>query len=184
MVAAGFRVVAFDAPAHGQSSGTLSSAPAIAEGIRAVEAREGPFHAIVAHSLGALASTCAQGRGVEVRKVVFLGACCWVEPLLVNFVEHLGLPDETRNELFQISAAEFGLEEISAEAVAARLGGTAALLMHDPDDSEMPYDHSVAIAGAWPEALLLPAPGVGHRRILRSREIIARTIEHLEGENS
>ena len=184
MVAAGFRVVAFDAPAHGQSSGTLSSAPAIAEGIRAVEARQGPFHAIVAHSLGALASTCAQGRGVEVRKVVFLGACCWVEPLLVNFVEHLGLPDETRNELFQISAAEFGLEEISAEAVAARLGGAAALLMHDPDDSEMPYDHSVAIAGAWPKALLLPAPGVGHRRILRSREIIARTIEHLEGENS
>jgi hypothetical protein len=184
MVAAGFRVVAFDAPAHGQSAGTLSSAPAIAEGIRAVEARQGPFHAIVAHSLGALASTCAQGRGVEVRKVVFLGACCWVEPLLVNFVEHLGLPDETRNELFQISAAEFGLEEISAEAVAARLGGTAALLMHDPDDSEMPYDHSVAIAGAWPKALLLPAPGVGHKRILRSREIIARTIEHLEGENS
>ena len=33
MVAAGFRVVAFDAPGHGQSSGTLSSGPAIAASI-------------------------------------------------------------------------------------------------------------------------------------------------------
>ncbi|MFZ0709702.1 MAG: alpha/beta hydrolase [Terrimicrobiaceae bacterium] len=178
MVAAGFRVVSFDAPAHGQSSGTLSSGPAIAASIRAVEAREGPFHAIVAHSLGALASTCAQGRGVEVRKVVFLGACCWVEPLLVSFIEKLGLSDEIRRELFQ-NPGEFSLDEISAEAVAPGLGGTAAMLMHDPDDPEMPYNHSAAIAGAWPKALLLPTPGVGHRRILRSREIIARTLEHL-----
>ena len=180
MVAAGFRVVAFDAPAHGQSSGTLSSAPAIAASIRAVEAREGPFHAIVAHSLGALASTCALGRGVNVGKVVFLGACCWVEPLLIKFVEKLDLSGETTHELFEYSAGEFGLEEISAESVAPRLGGTAAILMHDPNDLEMPYDHSVAIAAAWPNALLVPAPGVGHRRILRSREIIARTLKHIE----
>jgi pimeloyl-ACP methyl ester carboxylesterase len=184
MVSAGFRVVAFDAPAHGQSSGTLSSAPAIAAGIRSVEAREGPFHAIVAHSLGALASTCAQGRGVSVRRVVFLGACCWVEPLLVKFIKELDLSNETKDELFQFSAGEFNLEEISAEHVAPRLEGTAALLMHDPGDLEMPYDHSAAIAAAWPRALLLPTPGVGHRRILRSREIIARTLEHLERESS
>jgi pimeloyl-ACP methyl ester carboxylesterase len=178
-LAAGFRVVAFDAPGHGQSSGTLSSGPAIAASIQAVEAREGPFRAIVAHSLGALASTCAQGRGVEVRRVVFLGACCWVEPLLVSFVQQLGLSDETREDLFRISAGEFSLEEISAEAVAPRLGSTAAILMHDPEDPEMPYRHSVAIAGAWPEALLVPTPRVGHRRILRSREIIAQTLEHV-----
>jgi hypothetical protein len=103
---------------------------------------------------------------------------------LVNFVEQLGLTDETRRELFQMSALEFSLEEISAEAVAPRLGRTAAMLMHDPHDSEMPYNHSVAIADAWPKALLIPAPGVGHRRILRSREIIARTLEHLGRENS
>ncbi len=179
MVAAGFRVVAFDAPGHGQSSGTLSSGPAIAASIKAVEAREGPFEAIVAHSLGALAATCAQGQGVKVRRVVFLGACCWVEPLLVNFIEPLGLSKETTADLFQTSAGEFSLEEISAEAVAPGLTATAAMLMHDPQDSEMPYKHSVAIASAWPGALLVPTPGVGHRRILRAREIIARTLEHI-----
>ena len=165
-----------------QSSGTLSSAPAIAAGIQAVEAREGSFHAIVAHSLGALASTCAQSRGVKVGKVVFLGACCWVEPLLVKFVENLDLSDEAVSELFQNSAGEFGLAEISAESVAPRLGGAAAILMHDPNDLEMPYDHSVAIAAAWPNALVVPTPGVGHRRILRSRDIIARTLKHIETE--
>jgi pimeloyl-ACP methyl ester carboxylesterase len=179
MVAAGFRVVAFDAPGHGQSSGTLSSGPAFAASIQGVEAREGPFEAIVAHSLGALAATCAQSQGVEVSRFVFLGACCWVEPLLVSFIEPLKLSAETTAELFQISAGEFSLEEISAEAVAPRLAATAAILMHDPEDSEMPYSHSVAMATAWPGALLVPTPGVGHRRILRSREIISRTLDHV-----
>ena len=94
------------------------------------------------------------------------------------------MSNEAVSELFENSAGEFGLEEISAEAVAPRLGGTAAILMHDPNDLEMPYDHSVAIAAAWPNALLVPAHGVGHRRILRSRDIIARTLKHIERESS
>jgi len=181
MTAAGLNVVAFDAPAHGQSSGTLSSGPAFASAIETVESQKGPFHAIVAHSLGALASTCAQGNGVRVEKVVCLGACCWVEPLLTDFIAPFHLADEVRQELFRFSAGQFGSEEISADAVAPRLDGTAAILMHDPSDAEMPYDHSVAIATAWPDAVLIPTPGVGHRRILRSRDIITRTLEHIAG---
>jgi pimeloyl-ACP methyl ester carboxylesterase len=179
MNAAGLRVVAFDAPAHGQSSGTLSSGPAFASVIQMLETREGPFHAIVAHSLGALASTCAQGNGVKVGKVAYLGACCRVEPLLTGFIKQFELTDEARQELFRFSAGEFGSEEISADAVAPRLGATAALLMHDPDDAEMPYRHSAALAAAWPNALLVPTRGVGHRRILRSRDIVTRTIDHV-----
>jgi hypothetical protein len=51
--------------------------------------------------------------------------------------------------------------------------------MHDPDDTEMPFSHSAALAAAWPNALLLPTPNVGHRRILRARSIIERTLEHI-----
>lgn len=181
MRAAGLRVVAFDAPGHGQASGTLSSGPAFASAIEVVEKQQGPFHAIVAHSLGALASTSAQGRGVKVRKVVYLGACCRVEPLLTAFITRFELADAVRQELFRFSAGEFKSEEISVDAVAPRLGGTAAILMHDPDDAEMPYNHSATLAAAWPNALLVPTPNVGHRRILRSREIIARTLEHIAG---
>ncbi len=181
MTASGLRVVAFDAPAHGQSSGTLSSGPAFASAVEIVEAEQGPFEAIVAHSLGALASTCAQGRGVKVEKVVYLGACCQVEPLLTDFIRPFKLASKVRKELFRFSAGEFKLEEISADTVAPRLGGTAAILMHDPDDTEMPYHHSVILAAAWPNALLVATPNVGHRRILRSRDIIARTLEHVAG---
>ncbi|HET7238277.1 MAG TPA: alpha/beta fold hydrolase [Terrimicrobiaceae bacterium] len=179
LIEAGLGVVGFDAPAHGQSSGTLSSGPAFAAAIELVEAYEGPFHAIVAHSLGALASTCAQGRGVKVGKVVYLGACCRVEPLLVEFITRFELRDGVEQELFRVSADEFGPEEISADKVAPRLADTAAILMHDPEDGEMPYDHSVALAAAWPHAQLVPTPGVGHRRILRARDIVRRTLDHV-----
>jgi pimeloyl-ACP methyl ester carboxylesterase len=180
LTVAGFRAVSFDAPGHGQSSGILSSAPAIAAGIQAVEQRTGPFYAIIAHSLGALASTCALSRGSYADRVIFLAACCWVKPLLTKFVERLGLPDDKRLELFSFSAGEFRPEEISAEAVAPSLGGISALLMHDPADPEMPYEHSTAVANAWPGAVLFPVPGVGHRRILRSRAAIDRALAHLK----
>ena len=67
---------------------------------------------------------------------------------------------------------EFSPEEASAEISARRLEGIPALLMHDPQDAEMPYAHSVALAAAWRGAALENARGVGHRRILRARDIV------------
>jgi predicted alpha/beta-fold hydrolase len=49
----GFAVVAFDAPAHGNSSGVFASGPAFARAARMVDQRHGPFYGVVAHSLGA-----------------------------------------------------------------------------------------------------------------------------------
>jgi hypothetical protein len=80
---------------------------------------------------------------------VYLGACCWVEPLLTEFIKPFELAEEVRRELWRISAGEFELTEISAEIVAPQLGDTAAILMHDPDDTEMPFSHSAALAAAW-----------------------------------
>ena len=53
LVAAGFSVVAFDAPAHGDSSGRRSSLPDFVDAILAVAAATGPVTAVIAHSMGA-----------------------------------------------------------------------------------------------------------------------------------
>lgn len=175
----GVASVAFDAPGHGRSEGTLSSAPAFAAAMEAAAEEHGPFQAVVAHSLGAVATSLALSKALPTQKVALLGSCCWVEPVAIAFARSQGASDVLIEEMLKLAHQEFRSEEISAELSAPALGGVSALLMHDPDDSEMPYRHSVALAAAWPGAILVDTRGVGHRRILRARDIVARTIQHL-----
>ena len=61
----GFQAVGFDAPNHGRSGGTLCSAPAVAAAIRAAAAQEGSFKAVVARSLGVVATALELDRSLE-----------------------------------------------------------------------------------------------------------------------
>ncbi|MCX5747683.1 MAG: alpha/beta fold hydrolase [Proteobacteria bacterium] len=62
LVAAGFSVVAFDAPGHGDSPGSQLYLTDLADCIADVSAHVGPLHAIIAHSFGAAATLLAHTR--------------------------------------------------------------------------------------------------------------------------
>src|ERR1051325_3847876 len=53
LVAAGYRAVLFDAPAHGRSGGRMTNIMEMAGAIQHVAGLYGPAHAIIAHSFGA-----------------------------------------------------------------------------------------------------------------------------------
>lgn len=48
-----------------------------------------------------------------------------------------------------------------------------------PEDREMPYAESVALAQAWPGSMLEPVAGLGHRRMLRDPSLVARAVRFL-----
>ncbi len=184
VVQAGGRAVAFDAPAHGRSSGEFSSAPAFAWAIQALAQEIGDLQGIVAHSLGGGGTCLALGQGVRARRAVLLAASAWVEPVLIDFTEKQGFSKALTEEVLRLAAAEFSPEESSAVVNVAHLTDTQALLIHDPEDREMPYRHSAAIAAAWPGAVLLDLPKVGHRSILRAQAVVTKTCEHILSEDS
>jgi len=72
LVAAGFRVIAADAPAHGASPGELSSLPDLARLVACLALDERPLHGVIAHSLGAAATTLAMADGVDVDRAVLI----------------------------------------------------------------------------------------------------------------
>ncbi len=181
---AGGRAVAFDAPGHGRSEGTLSCAPAFAWAIAGVAGHVGELRGIVAHSLGAAATCIALRRGVQAPRAVLLAGACWVEPVLKQFTDKHGFSEELAADVQGVAREVFGPDESSAAANALHLHGTRGLLMHDPEDRDMPYSHSVAIAGAWPGAELVEIPKVGHFSILRSRTVVASLCEHVLGPNA
>src|SRR6267378_1472357 len=45
------------------------------------------------------------------------------------------------------------------------------LIFHDPEDRDLPFSHSEAIAAAWPGAELIASSRAGHWRIMRDRAV-------------
>ena len=53
---------------------------------------------------------------------------------------------------------------------------TPAYISHDPEDLDVPFEHSTSLAAAWPGSVLIPRPGLGHRKILKDAESIRAAV--------
>ena len=74
LVAAGFRVVAFDAPAHGRTPGHATDLPEVSEALLTVANAFTPLHGVIAHSFGAVATLYAIAQGLAPQRVATLSA--------------------------------------------------------------------------------------------------------------
>lgn len=53
------------------------------------------------------------------------------------------------------------------------------LLIHSPDDKEIPFSEAEAIARANESAILKPMKGLGHRRIIATDEVVSTAVEFI-----
>jgi pimeloyl-ACP methyl ester carboxylesterase len=180
LVEAGFRVVAFDAPSHGES-GPGPEGPGrstileFADALAAVVAANGPAHAVIAHSLGATAAAFAVGDGLEVGRMAFVAPMADPLPYTRTFAGRLGFGERVRTRLVARVERRVGtpMSAFDVPAMASRVATPPLLLVHDRQDTETGWSDSAAIAQAWPGARLVTTTGLGHRRILRAPAVVA-----------
>jgi pimeloyl-ACP methyl ester carboxylesterase len=177
LVAAGFHVVAFDQPAHGHSPGRRATAVDFARAVTTVARRLAPVHGVVAHSLGAIATVLAVSEGLPIQRVVLLAPPVDPAPFAHGFARALGAPpavaDAVAARARQVIADAYPTPTSSA--------GPRALVFHDPDDPEVPFSHGERVAALWPATRLFPTPGLGHRKLLRDRQVIDAAVAFLSG---
>lgn len=180
LLAAGHRIVAFDAPAHGRSSGRLASLIEFARAIRVVADRVGPLSGVVGHSLGAAAGVLALRDGLAAERAVLLAAPADVVRFSTAFAEYFRIPHEARTAMRR--NLEIRLEarwdELHIPTIVRELR-TPALLVHDRGDPDVPYRQAQEIAAAWPGARLLATDGLGHRAILRDPAVVRSAVAFL-----
>jgi pimeloyl-ACP methyl ester carboxylesterase len=184
LLAAGYRVVGFDQPAHGLSEGRLTSLVDFADVLAAVAASRGPVHGVVAHSLGAAATGFALARGLPVRSAVLVSPPSDVAGYSRRFARWHWIPEPVRRSMQAAIEERYGVrwEELEVERVAARVNARA-LVIHDREDSVVPWRHGERVARVWPGARLLVTKGLGHGRILRDEAVTRTAAEFIAGKS-
>jgi pimeloyl-ACP methyl ester carboxylesterase len=185
LVAAGFRVVCFDAPGHGEARRTRISIPEISDVIRLVARKVGGAYAIIAHSMGgaaaAVAATYAGRVGEQLAsRYVLVAPPSRLETYTRKFASALAISPSTlsRMQANMEQRLRFSFGDMDGPGIAASRT-EPALFVHDEEDKEIAHAHGQAFAEAWPGARLVTTRGLGHRRILRSPEVIEETVRFL-----
>jgi pimeloyl-ACP methyl ester carboxylesterase len=183
--AAGFRVVSFDAPAHGRSAGRDTTLPEISEVILALARQHGPFRAVVTHSFGAPCTLFALAQKRFTERMVAISAPATLQGLMDKFSLGLALTPATVARLRDKLVQRFGddmWERFSTQSLAARVA-LAALVIHDRDDRDVSWHEGEAIARAW-HARFVRTEGLGHRRILRDGAVVKQVVQFVQAKDS
>lgn len=180
VVAAGFRAVALDLPGHGESAGRVSSLVHGTSALSRVASLFGPVRGLVAHSFGAAVGTYSMSGGLVVERAVFFAPPARFETFWLRFRMGAGVSDLVMERMLHRAEDWLNVrfEGISPVDLAPRME-TPLLVLHDPEDREMPFGEGVELAGSWPGAVLHRAEGLGHLRILRDPQCVAEAVGFL-----
>ena len=184
---AGYRVVAYDQPAHGESDGKMTNLLEIAPSLDLIAKREGPFHAIIAHSFGTLITSYAlvERKLPPPARLVYLGAFNQLLESLPRFQTLAGLSNELMDGFRALMYENFDreiLESITNEALTPRIH-IPTLMFHDVADNVTPVEDSRAIARLWKSARYVETEGLGHRGALQSAQIHEQVVKFLKEES-
>ena len=192
LLARGFRVVTFDAPGHGESSGHDSSILAIANAIddviSATASLFAPLQGIIGHSLGGAAITYAMSRAIArprasneralrealpARRFALVAPPIDLRDFVAGFSRAARLNDGTRHRIEGRIEEQLAIsiDELYGPSLAEELRAPA-LIVHDEDDREVPIRCGRLLAAAWPGAELVVTRGLGHHRILRDPRVV------------
>jgi pimeloyl-ACP methyl ester carboxylesterase len=181
LVAAGFNVIAFDQPAHNLSTGSYVNVVEMARAVEGVADHVRPIHGVIGHSLGATAAALAIARGLELERAVLIAPPAEPVYFARAFARWLGATSAATDAMIaQLQRRVGPLESLDLRRLAPSLD-VPMLLLHDPQDREVPFAHGKAIAEAWPGARLEVLRGRGHRRMLADPRVIDMVVDFVRG---
>lgn len=176
---AGFEILAWDGPAHGDSPGSSTNlfeySLALGEDLRSLGA---PPDVLIGHSFGGAAVMLSQLLGaVGTRVSVVVGSPDNVGGVIERSSKELGLSVESQRRFRRLLERRTGVDISQADfSLRARELPANLLLVHDRRDKEVPFEEAERLARAGGFEFLV-TEGLGHRRILHDRELILRILD-------
>ncbi len=186
LVAAGFRVVAFDGPGHGNSGGKRTNLPHFAGAVRAVLNQIGPVHGIITHSFGGSTSVFALAHldnSIEVEKLVLVAVPASTRKVVRDFAKLISLPSQAMKAMKnmihrKLNGLRFQDTDLIESLAKAKVG--EVLVVHDKFDPSVHFESAEAIFEKYDHASLLVTQDQGHFYLMRHPEVIRRVINFVK----
>ena|SRR5689334_5639608 len=178
----GYEVLAFDAPAHGKSSGQQINLPLYVSTIRTINEELGPINSFLAHSFGGLA-VCHFLETVhnESKKVVLIAPATETTTAIDSFFQFLHLGNGIRKEFDQLIYDRGGRHphEYSIRRAMNHIE-SSVLWIHDKEDEMTPLSDAIKIKNDnHPNVQFEITEGFGHRRIYRENSVMKIILDFL-----
>lgn len=169
----GFSIVSFDAPAHGKAPGNKSMMLDFIDSIHFLNKEYGPFHAVIGHSLGGMATLRAAKEGLNTKKLVLIGTANSITHIIREFAQNLKMNQEVADRMKAHFDKEYEMDMDSySGAVSAKAVNIPSLIIHDKDDVDVELSAAYELQKALKNAELFITEGLGHRRILGDKKVI------------
>lgn len=177
---AGYKVVAFDALAHGRSSGKTTSLKGFIDVINKLQDNYRQFEMIVGHSLGGVAAMHATLAGIS-DKLVMISSPTEAAEILKEYRTRIGASERMipyfNKKVETIFNVKF--EDLAVENNIHKLKNIDLFYIHDKNDHEVPVSSSKVIKDGYKDAKMMITSGNGHNRILKDDKVIQQVVSFL-----
>ena len=186
LVAGGFRVACFDAPAHGDNPGRRTHLINFSASLFAIEESIGRIDCVIAHSLGAMAAVYAMQQGLAADRAVLVAPHLDVQKMFETYRDLLGMRSALANRFHDKIGAR--MESILNDDPWEVLNPgkllsdheIRGLLVYDHRDPEVPQALFDEIIDLWGDCEVLATEGLGHNRILKDAAVIDAVVDYLK----
>lgn len=182
--AAGFQVVGFDAPGHGNAEGSHTDIIEYIDILLHLSQTYGDPRAIIGHSFGTICSLFAVNRGLAADRLVLMSPPGEISFLVGAFTSMLAIPEAVTERFFRRVQRRFRAysenvwTEMGPEHSSRKIN-QQALIFHDVHDKIVPVEQGRILAGNLPNARLVETENLGHHRILRDMDTITTIVDFL-----
>ena len=184
LVEKGYEVLAFDAPAHGESEGTTTNAIEYSEMIKKVMEQYSPVKKFIAHSFGGIALSLAMENMPhdESTKIVFIAPATETTTAVDGAFNLLKIKDAAVRKEFEKIIVQVSGKKTEWFSMRRALHTITAniLWIHDEDDDITPWaDAEKVKEDNHPNIKFVLTKGLGHRKIYHDAEVKNTVVQFL-----
>ncbi len=177
----GYKVVAFDALAHGDSGGKQNNLMINARTISAIYDYYGGIYAAIGHSFGCSSLVYAQqfvNNKIHFERLVFLAVPHRTRQIMEGFFGYIAVPKSVQRAFFNhiegLTKQPIDTSDVALAYPSVKVG--KLLLVHDRKDEVTTIDAAERVVEHWHNAKLLVTEGYGHFRIAKNPDVIRRIV--------
>lgn len=180
----GYKVVAFDMPAHGRSSKQPTHLRDFSSALEFVISVYGKPFAILAHSFGGTATVLLLSENPHLwpKKLCLIAPMKSLDSHFQVFNTITGLPESIMDKLFLKLKMHYSLEAKKTD-ITQLIKNVAipGLLIHDQKDRLIPVAVGDHFAASWNGARYLKTCDLGHRKILQNPQVVREATDYILG---